>query len=212
MGHCRKPLYAHRAENQLWMSKSHHDGGRCRKLHVRGEPGALSVDTAARSCTAQAAGRLIAFADETKPLQRHAGQIDAFRGNLQPMDGRGMGQDHLDDADVDAERHGSCAQVCTLAAIPEGFVATLATDLLLAEVAPEGRERRSRGSRRGGFPSADISGMDASTRSPKVCRRATDDQLKREPPIDQGLGSGSAHFRASSRREGHLARVSRPSV
>ena len=60
-----------------------------------------SLEEAAQFCRRRASVALDTLADETKPLQRNASQIDAFDANLQPMDGIGMGQDHLDDADVD---------------------------------------------------------------------------------------------------------------
>jgi hypothetical protein len=70
-----------------------------------------------------------------------------------------MGPDHLDDADVDAERHGSCTLVCTLAAIFDELVTIEVPDLLFPEVALEGCECRCLGSRRGGFPTAHISAI-----------------------------------------------------
>ena len=53
-----------------------------------------------------------------------------------------MGQDHLDDADVDAERHGPGALVRTLAAILDEPVATPVPDPLFPEVALQRRECR----------------------------------------------------------------------
>ena len=53
-----------------------------------------------------------------------------------------MGQDHLDDADVDAERHGSCALVCALAAILDQLLTIEVPDLLFPEVALQRRECR----------------------------------------------------------------------
>jgi hypothetical protein len=75
------------------------------------------------------------------------------------MDGSGMGQDHLDDANVDAERHGPCALVCTLAAIFDELVTIEVADLLFPEVALQCRECRRLGLRRGGFPTAHISAI-----------------------------------------------------
>ena len=99
------------------------------------------------------------LANETKPLQRYAGWMDAFNADLQPMDSSGMGQDHLDDADVDAERYRSCALVCTFAAILDELVTIEVADLLFPEVALQRRECCRLGSRRGGFPTAHISAI-----------------------------------------------------
>lgn len=50
------------------------------------------------------------------------------------MDGSGMGQDHLDDADVDAERHGPGTLIRTLATVLDQLMAIEVADLLLAEI------------------------------------------------------------------------------
>lgn len=161
------------------------------------------------NCNLAAATRVrggVRVADETKPLRRYAGQIYAFNADLQPMDSSGMGQDHLDDADVDAERHGPGALVCTFAAILDEFVTIEVPDLFFPEVALQRRECRRLSSRRGGFPTAHISAIGRSTRSPKLCRRVTDDRLGRSPGSTR-VSAWRAHFWASSRREGRLARV-----
>lgn len=75
------------------------------------------------------------------------------------MDSSGMGQDHLDDADVDAERHGPGALVRTLATVLDQLVSIEVADLLFPEVALQCRECRRLGSRRGGFPTAHISAI-----------------------------------------------------
>lgn len=75
------------------------------------------------------------------------------------MHGSGMGQDHLDDADVDAQRHRPGALVCTLAPVLDELVAIEVPDLFFPKVALERREGSSLGSRRGGFPTAHISAI-----------------------------------------------------
>ena len=53
-----------------------------------------------------------------------------------------MGQDHLDDADVDAERCRPGTLVCTRAAIPDELVATPVANPLFPEVTLQCRECR----------------------------------------------------------------------
>ena len=94
-----------------------------------------AAEEAAEFSCRRASVALDTFTDETKPLQCNASQIDAFHADLQPMDGSGMGQDHLDDADVDAERHGPGALVCTFAAILDELVTIEVPDLLFPQIA-----------------------------------------------------------------------------
>jgi hypothetical protein len=58
------------------------------------------------------------------------------------VDGSGMGQDHLDDADVDAERYRSCTLVCALATVLDELVTIEVPDPLFSEVALQCRECR----------------------------------------------------------------------
>jgi hypothetical protein len=58
------------------------------------------------------------------------------------MDSSGMGQDHLDDADVDAECYWPGTLICTLTAILEELVAIEVADLLISEVALQRCESR----------------------------------------------------------------------
>ncbi len=118
-----------------------------------------AAEEAAEFSCRRASVALDTLADQTKPLQRHSGQIDAFNANLQPVDGSGMSQDHLDDADVDAGRYRPGALTCTLAAILDQLVTIEVPDLLFPEVALQRRECRRLGSRRGGFPTAHISAI-----------------------------------------------------
>jgi hypothetical protein len=97
----------------------------------------------ARFSCRRASVTLDTLADETEPLQRYAGQIDAFNANFRPMDGSGMSQDHLDDADVDAERHGRGTLVCTLATVLDELVTIEVPDLLFPHVALQRRECRA---------------------------------------------------------------------
>jgi hypothetical protein len=53
-----------------------------------------------------------------------------------------MGQDHLDDADVDAERYRSCTLVCALATVLDELVTIEVPDPLFSEVALQCRECR----------------------------------------------------------------------
>ncbi|MCU0908757.1 MAG: hypothetical protein MUF73_15270 [Rhodobacteraceae bacterium] len=141
--------------------------------HVGIDPGAPERCPDGR----RVAGDDTTLADQTKPLQCNAGQIDAFTGDLQPVDGSGMGQDHRHHADVDAERYRSCALVCTLATVLDELETIEVADLLSPEVALPRCECRRTGSRRGGFAQAHRSAMGRASRSPNLCRRATDDRL-----------------------------------
>lgn len=131
-------------------------------------------------------GRSSSIADETKPLQRNAGQIDAFNANLQPVDGSGMGQDHLDDADVDAERHGSCALVCTLAPVLDELVTIKVSDLLFPEVALQRCECR-RLAASGWFPYGAHIGYMKVNQVTESVQAGHGPSVGRQPLIDQGL-------------------------
>ena len=95
----------------------------------------------------------------TKPFQCNASQIDAFDGNLQPMDSSRMGQDPFDHANVDAQRYRRDALVRTLALVLDELAAIEMSDLLFAQIALERREGGRLGSWRGGFPTAHISAI-----------------------------------------------------
>lgn len=104
----------------------------------------------------------------------NAGEVNRFRGDIEPVHGCSVRDDHPDDTDVDAKRHGTGPFLGTLATIsisiarsiwpirslPRPFfkVAKVAALLL-----------------RGGFPTVHMSSIRRSTRPPNVARRAADD-------------------------------------
>lgn len=79
-----------------------------------------------------------AFADESEALERDPGKVDRLGRDLQPVHGSGVRQDHLDDADVDAQRHRPGPLVRSIAPVLDQLVAVEMSDLLLAEVAFQG--------------------------------------------------------------------------
>jgi hypothetical protein len=141
----------------------------------------------------------------TKPLQCHTRQIDAFNANLQSMDGSGMGQDHLDDADFDADRHGSCALVCALAAILDQLVTIQVPDLLFPEVALEGCECR-RLAASGWFPYGAHIGYMKVNQVTESVQAGHGRSVGRKPLIDQGLGLARPFLGVVTAQE-RLARV-----
>jgi len=54
---------------------------------------------------------LCALADEAKAFQRNTRQIDGLRGDVETMDRGRMGDDHLDNVDVDPEGYRSGASL-----------------------------------------------------------------------------------------------------
>lgn len=100
---------------------------------------------------------LCALADQAETFQRHARKIDGFRRNVEPVHGCRMSDDRLDHADIDPEGHRFGALVCTHLAVVDQLLPVEVTDLLLAQIALERRERGGLGPRRGGFPTLHIS-------------------------------------------------------
>jgi len=146
-----------------------------------------ATEEAAQFSRRRTAVALDALADQAKALQRHAGEIDIFDGNLQPMDGSRLGQDHLDDADIDAERHGPRAPVRTLAAILDELVTIEVPDLVFPEVALEGCECRSLAAS-GWFPYGAHIGYMKVNQVTESVQAGHGRSVGRKPLTDQGLG------------------------
>jgi hypothetical protein len=103
------------------------------------------------------------------------------------MDSSGMGQDYLDDADVDAERHRPGTLVCTFAALFHELEAIEVADPLLSKVAPQRRECRRR-SASGWFPYAAHIGYVKVDKVTECVQAGHGRSVGRKPLIDEGLG------------------------
>lgn len=144
--------------------------------------------------------------NETKPLQHNAGQIDAFNANFWPVDGGGARQDHLDDAEVDPQRHGPGALVWTFAAILDELVTIEVADLFFHEVALQCRECR-RLAASGWFPYGAYIGYMKFNQVTESVRPGHGRSVGRQPLIDQGLGLARPFLGVVTAQE-RLARVS----
>lgn len=131
-------------------------------------------------------GRARHPADKARPLRRNAGQIDAPNATVPPVDCGGTGQDHLDHADVDADRHGSGTLICTLAAIPDKLVTTK-VPLLFPKVALRRCACRRRAAS-GWFPYAGQIGYTQVTEVTETVQAAHGRSFGRHPLIDQCRG------------------------
>lgn len=84
---------------------------------------------------------LCALADEAKAFQRNTRQIDGLRGDVETMDRGRMGDDHLDNVDVDPEGYRSGASLGPHLAVVDQFLPIEVADLLLPQIALERCER-----------------------------------------------------------------------
>ena len=116
-----------------------------------------------------------------------------------------MGQDHLDDADVDAERHGPGTLVRTLAAILDELVTIEMPDLLFPEVALQRRECR-RLAASGWFPYGAHIGYMKVNQVTESVQAGHGRSVGRQPLIDQGLGLARPFLGVVTAQE-RLARV-----
>lgn len=83
-----------------------------------------------------------------------------------------MGQHELDRAGVDPERHRTGSGLGACAPVVDQLLAVEVADPVRAEVVLGRCQDRRLGSRSGGFPTAQMSPIWRSMRSPKVLRRA----------------------------------------
>ena len=129
---------------------------------------------------------LCALADQAETLERDARQIDGFRRDVQAVHSRRMGDDHLDHADVDPERHRARTLLRTHLAVVDWLLPVEVPDLLLAQIALERRERGGLSATRR-FPYLAHIGYIKVNEVTKGLEAGNGRLVRRQPLIDPGL-------------------------